>query len=463
MAQILLEMNPLELRAARLEGGRVVDLQVVPAGDGQPQEGDVFLGRVRRVDSDLQAAFVEIGAARDGYLDASDARPRSRRPLQRRLQEGQAILVQARHGALADKGAGLTMAVQLPGHRLVLTPTDSDLTVSRRIADAAERQRLRGVLAREAGDPDGGYAAQGPAGCILRTAAAGAAPAALLDEYDRLRRAWQRLQAATEVGRLLAADPLPALLRDWLQPGDAVLALDGTALAAARGWLQDFAPDTGLRLAGPADADASEALEEAVQQALEPLLPLASGARLSIVETPALTAIDLDSGSARGGASGSGALRLNLEAVTEIARQLRLRAIGGLVVIDFLRMRDPRHQAEMLAALRDTLAADPEVGQVLPFSPLGLVELVRRRRGPSLAERLLEPAAPVLRPAAAAALALRRLRAEQAAVQGRPLTLACPPDVARLLPPDRLAAAGVNATVTVDPAIPRHAPGIVPA
>ena len=204
-------------------------------------------------------------------------------------------------------------------------------------------------------------------------------------------------------------------------------------------------------------------LEDAVQQALEPLLPLASGARLSIVETPALTAIDLDSGSARGGAAGTGALRLNLEAVTEIARQLRLRGIGGLVVIDFLRMRDPRHQAEVLAALRDTLAADPEVGQVLPFSPLGLVELVRRRRGPSLAERLLEPAAPVLRPAAAAALALRRLRAEQAAVQGRPLRLACPPEVARLLPPDRLAAAGVNAAVTADPSVPRHAPAIAPA
>ena len=160
MAQILLETSPLELRAARLEGGRAVDLRVVPAGDGQPQEGDVFLGRVRRVDRDLQAAFVEIGAGRDGYLDASDARPRSQRPLQRRLQEGQAILVQARHGALADKGAGLTMAVQLPGHRLVLTPTDSDLP-HRRCGRATAPARHPGARGRGPGCRAAGLRAVG--------------------------------------------------------------------------------------------------------------------------------------------------------------------------------------------------------------------------------------------------------------------------------------------------------------
>ncbi len=465
MAEILLDANPLEVRAARLADGGIRDLRVtsLDGSDAAPADGDLVLGRVRRIDQALQAAFVEIGDARDGYLDASDLRPRQRRPLQRRLQEGQALLLQVRHGALAGKGAGLTMAVQLPGWRLVLTPTDSDLTVSRRIADAAERQRLRAALA----GADGG-GRDGP-GCIVRTIAEGAAADSLQAEYAHLAAQWRELAAAAEaagpVPRALRAEaPACGALRDWLQPGDAVLALDGAALAQARPWLQAHAPEVPLRLAAPAEAaERGALLDEAVQSALEVRLDLPSGAAISIVETPALTAIDVDSAASGPTPAGIRALRVNLEAVAAIARQMRLRGIGGLLAIDFLRMTDPRQQAEVLDALRTALADDPEAGQVLPFSPLGLVELVRRRRGPSLSQCLLDPAAPQLRPAAAAALALRRLRAEQQALQGRRLRLSCPPEVARLLPPERLQRAGLNAEVAADGTVPRHAPRIGPA
>ncbi|MEQ9047630.1 MAG: hypothetical protein RLO22_24500, partial [Sneathiellaceae bacterium] len=124
---------------------------------------------------------------------------------------------------------------------------------------------------------------------------------------------------------------------------------------------------------------------------------------------------------------------------------------------------EPGEEGEALDGGGRALADDPEAGQVLPFSPLGLVELVRRRRGPSLSQCLLDPAAPQLRPAAAAALALRRLRAEQQALQGRRLRLSCPPEVARLLPPERLQRAGLNAEVAADATVPRHAPRIGPA
>lgn len=450
---ILLEAGPLEQRAALLDGARVQDLRVSPAASrGAAMEGDVRLGRVRRIDPALQAAFVDIGSGREGYLDASDVRPRARKPLQRRLREGEAVLVQVRKSEAADKGAGLTMAVQLPGRLLVLTPTDGDFTVSRGIGDAAERQRLRGALAADGGP-----------GCILRTLAAGAAAEALQAEYAALAAEWERIRrTAAEPPQLLRAEePLGAALRDWLRPGEEILALDAGAAALVRPWLRDYAPGTPLRLAAP-DAAEAALLEEAVQQALEPRLELPSGAALSIVETPALTAVDVDSAAAPGG-SPLRPVRLNLEAAAEIARQLRLRAIGGLVAVDFLRMPEREHQAQVLDAFRGALAADPEVGQVLPFSPLGLVELVRRRRGPSLAEALLEPAAPVLRPHAAAALALRRLRAESHAHKGRRLRLACPPEVAALLPPARLQADGLNAEAVADPAVPRHAPRIGPA
>lgn len=450
---ILLEASPLELRAARLQAGQVADLRVVPA-TGAAAEGDILLGRVRRIDPALQAAFVDIGGGREGYLDAADVRPRARRPLQQRLREGEAVLVQLRKAAAGEKGAGLTMAVQIPGRLMVLTPTDGELTVSRRIGDAELRQRLRAALAP---------LVRGGPGCILRTGAAMADPAALQAEYAALAAEWERLRhsAATPPQRLLAAEPLIAALRDWLQPGGEVLALDGEAAARVRPWLAAHAPEVPLRLAAPG-AEQAALLDEAVAQALEPRLELPSGAVLSIVETPALTAVDVDSARAAPARRARPA-QLNLEAAAEIARQLRLRAIGGLVVIDFLRMEGREQEAQVLDALRGALAQDPEAGQVLPFSPLGLVELVRRRRGPSLAEALLEPAGARLRPDAAAALALRRLRAESHAHRGRRLRLACPPEVASRLPPAVLQAAGLNAEAVADAGVPRHAPRIAPA
>lgn len=464
MGCILLESTVLDRRAARLavapdraSPGQVLDLRVALAGGGA-NAGEIRLGRVRRIDQGLQAAFVDIGEDRDGYLDAADVRPRARRPLQRRLQEGQAVLVQVTKAAAGAKGAGLAMAVQLPGRFLVLTPTDGELTVSRRIADAATRQRLRAALADRF-----------EAGCILRTGAEVAEAAELQAEYAALSALWAGMAHAPACPpQLLHGDDLlVAALRDWLRPGDTVLALDADAAALVRPWLQRFAPEVPLRLAGAADADAAALLEEAVQQALEPRLELPSGAVLSIVETPALTAIDVDSARA-GGPAGRAGLRLNLEAAAEIARQLRLRGLGGLVVIDFLRLSGPDRagqEGEVLAALRGALADDPDAGQVLPFSDLGLVELVRRRRGPSLAQALLAaggepPQAPPLSPQAAAALALRRLRTEQGAGQGRALHLACAPEVAALLPPAVLRAARLNATVGTDPSVPRHAPRI---
>jgi Rne/Rng family ribonuclease len=225
------------------------------------------------------------------------------------------------------------------------------------------------------------------AGVTLRRAAASASDAELLAEYARLQARWRRIEAAADAAappaRLGPADdPLHRLLLDWLAPGpERIVVGDQATLVRARAWLAEWQPALEGRLVSLPDALEATGAMAQLEAALEPSVPLAGGGSLIIEPTAALTAIDVNGGGRR-------PLDANLAAAPEIARQLRLRRIGGTVVIDFVDLTSRPARARVLDALRAAVADDPEPVQLFEMSRFGLVELSRRRSGPSLSEML---------------------------------------------------------------------------
>jgi Ribonuclease G/E len=352
--ELVIETTPFGPRAALLEGGRLVEIGLVDAALGAPC-GQVVLGRVRAVDRDLDAAFVDCGLAEDGWLGARDARLLPGRatdtPLARRLHEGQAVVVQVRREAQGGKGPRLTADIGLVGPCLVYRP----------------RRPGRGLSERRA----------------ARTAGA----AELGAEAERLQRLWRALErkaAAAQPPAVLhgPSDPVAWLLADQLGADPArILVADRATLVRARGYLETWRPTLLERLEHLPDAFAASGAAEQLAAALDPVVPLAGGGALTIQPTAALTAIDVDG-------AGRGALEVDLAAAGEIPRQLRLRQLGGTIVVDFVDLADRSDRQRLVRTLRAALADDPTPTEVFPMSPLGLVEISRRRSGPALAERL---------------------------------------------------------------------------
>jgi ribonuclease G len=426
--EILVSAGPAETRVALIGGGRLRQLDVL-----RPDEaaclGRVYLGRAGGGAPGMAARFVDIGLAQHGLLAARDAGGRL-------PDEGAQVLVQASGEPAAGKGAPLRTEVELAGRALVFRPRGRGADLSRRLAEPAERERLAAL---------GAKLAEGGGGFVLRTAATGRAEAALAAEAARLRRRWQEIVRAAATARppaLLHADePLSALLREHLDAGVKLVLFDHReTLARARAWAEAWAPEATdrLRLHDGADAlSERHEVEAELEAVLRPRVPLAGGGWLNLEGMAALTAIDVNAG-ARVGADAPEptALAVNLEAAAEIARQLRLRAIGGLVVIDFLRMAEAGAVARVLAALRAALEPDPTPTRIGGMSAFGLVELSRRRDRPALAERLSEPWTGNARRPSARHLAESLLRrAEREARRGRAgaLALLAAPDVIRAL------------------------------
>jgi ribonuclease E/ribonuclease G len=387
--------GPGESRMALLAGGRIVELAVI-----RPDlvAGAVFLGRVVEASAQLDAAFVDIGLERPGFL-----------PGGANLGEGRAVLVQVRADARGGKGCVLTDELALAGRWLAYTPSRPGVAASRRLPPA-EADRLASLLSRLA-DPDEGVTA--------RAAAAGCHDQDLAAELRQLRDDWaeieERRHAARPPALVWRPDPLTRLLAD--NPGVTEVAVDdAAAFAAARrrfGALVVQQPG----LAGECD--------EALAAALDPVVPLPGGGRLVIETTAALTAIDVDSGAGH-------PAEANRQAVEAVAREVRLRNIGGQIVVDFVSGGGKGNLFKLVGALKRAVAADPTPTHVFGISALGLVELTRERRGPSLAETMCERETR-LSPIAAALAALRRAVAEAAHRPGRALALAAAPEVAAAL------------------------------
>ena len=405
--EILATSSGGRARIALRADGRLVDLVI--AGDGAPDTvASVVLGRVNAVLPGMEAAFVDIGAERAGFLslmprsgesesedgenDGSDGAPDRFAP----LHEGAGVVVQVTKTAQAGKGAGLTRNVSLAGRYLVMTPMQSRIAVSRRIVEPGERAALERAMADIAGPGEG---------FILRTAARDAGAPALAEDAAQLRRLWASImekkdaapQSSTRMPRILhgVARGLGQVLRDCAHDGvRRILVDDRRAEAEAEAFCDAHLPDLGTRIeiwdeAGPM----FEALgvEDELAVALEPHVTLACGGSLIIEQTQALCAIDVNTGRNVGRTSHADTVRAtNLEAAAEIPRQLRLRGLGGITVIDFIHMDDEADRDRVLAALMAGLTADPAFISAGGVSELGLVELARRRGDGPLKARLGE-------------------------------------------------------------------------
>ncbi|GBD44442.1 Ribonuclease E [bacterium HR40] len=372
-------------RAAILEEGRLLVCLEPPLPEGGISDR-VFLARVVRVEPRMNAAFLDLGHGREAFLTAKDARlpgeGATALPLARRMREGEMVVVQGLREPDWDKRARVTTDLRLFGLFLVYRPHAPQSEASGRA-----RGRLREELAERARRlfPEGGF--------VLRRFAAGVDDAQLLAEAEELRRRHQRLVALARSKRAPgpldeADDPLDGVLRFVLEEGAEQLVVADAALASAlRGRLARLPPalqPTIEKLPDGRDAFAETGVHTQIEEALSPLVPLPGGGRLVIEPTLACVAIDVDG-------AGRPALELDLEAAEEIGRQLRLRNLGGSIVVDFIDLTRPADRRRLEEALKRALRDDPAQAQVHPMSALGIVQISRARRGEPLAARWRRP------------------------------------------------------------------------
>ena len=398
--EILVNVAAGETRAAQLENGVLQDIHIQRDATGSVV-GNIYLGRVQRVLAGMQAAFVDVGLERAGFLQISDMAPRPADdrgvtpPIQQRLTAGDRVMVQVAKDAIGTKGARLTTELALPSRFLVHMPYTSRVGISARIDNEAERERLSTHVnrIREELGFDGGF--------IVRTVGDGAPPEALAADMRFLDTVWRDIRAQAQTvapETLLYGDlPLPIrMLRDLLTPdvGEVVID-DAAAWQEMTAFTARFAPEFTDRTRHYTEATplfAQYGIEEAIERALLPKVPLKSGGFLIIEQTEALVSVDVNTGGYVGTRSlEQTVLRTNIEAAHTVARQLRLRNLGGIIVIDFIDMVDNDHKQQVLAALQTALDCDPAKSSVGAVSPLGLVEVTRKRTRESLEQLLCKP------------------------------------------------------------------------
>jgi ribonuclease G len=401
--ELIVNVTPRESRAALVENGVLQELFVERA-NRRGLISNIYKGRVTRVLPGMQAAFIDVGLDRTGFLHASDIvappgldgaleapAPSSVRDL---LREGDEILVQVLKDPLGTKGARLTTYVTLPSRYLVYMPQGRGVGVSARIEDEAERLRLREAVAAFAA-PDS------PGGFIVRTAAEDCGIEALRADMLFLQRLWDVIRirgAATPAGRLVHEDlPLELrVLRDQLgEHVERVLVDAPAAHSRMLEFARTFMPESASRIesySGNRPIFDLYGIEDEIGRALDRKVPLKSGGYLMIDQTEALTTIDVNTGAFVGHRNLEDTIfRTNLEAAVAIARQLRLRNLGGIIIVDFIDMVDEEHRRQVLQALERALASDHAKTHVSAVSSLGLVEMTRKRTRESLEHLLCRP------------------------------------------------------------------------
>ena len=406
--EILVNVGPGETRAVLVEAGVVQEIYVERRGR-RGLVSNLYQGRVTRVLPGMQAAFIDIGLERTAFLHAADiATPPADEtvatlvPLgapavedvRRLLSPGDDILVQVIKDPIGTKGARLTTYITLPARFLVYLPRGEGIGVSARIEDEAERQRLKAAVAELRGtETEGGY--------ILRTAAQGVAIESLREDLEYLRRLWHhvRLRATqASAGTIVHEDlPLPLrILRDELSRDVSRVLVDSAAeharmIAFAAQFMPARAACIELHSSSRPIFDL-HGIEEEIAKALERRVQLKSGGHLMIDQREAMTTIDVNTGGYVGHRNlEETTFRTNLEAASAIGRQLRLRNLGGIIIIDFIDMHDESHRRQVLGALEHSLAGDRAQTHIVNLSPLGLIEMTRKRTRESLEHLLCEP------------------------------------------------------------------------
>jgi ribonuclease G len=402
--EILVNATPRETRAAVLENGVLQEIYVERASR-RGLVSNLYKGRVSRVLPGMQAAFVDIGLERTAFLHAADI-AFMRSPdetmvslpavddIRRLVNQGDEILVQVIKDPIGTKGARLTTFVALPSRYLVYMPRGDGVGVSTRIEDEAERTRLKNVITENMRSPEAG-------GYIVRTAAAGVSAEGLAEDMAYLDKLWDHVRQTslrTKPGEIVHEDlPLTLrMLRDELARGvSRVLVDSATEQKRMVEFARAFIPNTTTEFElynGPRPIFDLHGIEEEITKALDRKVQLKSGGHLVIDQTESMTTIDVNTGAYVGSRTLEETIfRTNLEAAVAIARHLRLRNLGGIIIIDFIDMQDEAHRRQVLAALERALAGDRAQTHIVSLSPLGLVEMTRKRTRESLEHLLCRP------------------------------------------------------------------------
>lgn len=394
--KIVVSVDAAETRVAILEDGLAAECYIERRGQ-QSSVGHVWKGKVTNVLAGMEAAFVDVGLPKNGFLHVDEVVamgvPKHKRKIAELLKKGDDIIVQATKDAMGTKGVRLTMQLSLAGRYLVYVPFGDGVGISKRLSDD-ERTRLRAIC---------GAIHQAQGGIIVRTAASGASPDELQRDLLHLVRLWaaleQRAEAASSPALLYTeADISLRVIRDLLNDDvEAVVVDQPEQHERILKFLSRTSPELADRVTlydGEGDMMRELGVEAAIDSTLDRRAPLPSGGYLIIDDTEAMTVIDVNSG--RNVGKGRNRLeetvtRTNLEAAKEVVRQLRLRDIGGIIIIDFIDMDDVENRKALKAALDEALEADRTRTFVVDISPLGLVEMTRQNVFEGPREIMCEP------------------------------------------------------------------------
>ena len=412
--ELIINSEPLEKRVALLVDGILDKFEIERESDNR-MVGGIFKGRIKNLDPGLKAAFVDIGYSKNAFLhywdmlpaaaDSSvevvrvnrrkDAAPRSAEPTVKDIPglypPGTDIVIQVTKGPIGTKGPRTTTNLALPGRFLVLMPYSDQCGISRKIEDSKERQRLR-QLVNELTVPEG-------MGVIVRTAGEGKKPRYFVRDLHLLLKKWQEIQGKIQADKAPASlymepDIVERTVRDFLTEDiDRVLIDNHDDCERVLEQVSQISKRSRSKIAHYKDSIPIFErfnIERQIEQTFQRKIALPSGGEIVIDETEALIAIDVNTGShkSRFGDEKNTIFQVNLEAVQEIARQIRLRNIGGLIIIDFIDMKERRHRNQVYDRMARAMAEDKAKTHLLPISQLGIMQMTRQRQQESLSSNL---------------------------------------------------------------------------
>ena len=405
--EILINVTPVETRVALVENGMLQEAYIERTAR-KGIVGNIYKGKVVRVLPGMEAAFVDIGLERAAFIHASDVMvsngsddavptaPRAVPDIRSLLREGQSLVVQVTKDPIGTKGARLTTQLSIPSRYLVFMPDVQHIGISQRIEDETERERLKGIIAAglESLEMDSG-------GYIIRTAAEGAADTDLLADMKYLTRLFQSVKERIVTAKVpsVVYQDLPLFIRtvrDLIRPQTEKIRIDSRESYQR---VMEFVDEFVAEFADKVEYYPGErpifdlySVEDEIQKALSRKVQLKSGGYVIIDQTEAMTTIDINTGAFVGHRNLEETIfKTNLEAARAIGRQLRLRNLGGIIIIDFIDMDDPEHQRQVHRMLEKMLERDHAKTKITGVSELGLVEMTRKRTTESLGQVLCEP------------------------------------------------------------------------
>ncbi len=401
--EILINITPRETRVAVIENGVLQELHLERTLS-RGIVGNIYKGKVARVLPGMQAAFVDIGLDKNGFLHAADiarndpafagAPTRDIPPIQDLVREGESVFVQALKDPIGSKGARLTTELSMPSRNLVYLPSGDDIGISQKIESDQERERLKAIVKKSIDQHElkGGF--------IIRTLAESASSEDIEHDIAFQQRLWGFVSAAMKTAKpaSLIHEDLPLALRtmrDLVHEDLEKIRLDSReTFDKAVAFAKEFVPEAVDLLEyypGEQPLFGLHSVEQEIENAMQSKVMLKSGGDMVIDQTEAMTTIDVNTGSYVGRRNLEETLfKTNLEAASEIAHQMRLRNLGGIIIVDFIDMQSRAHQKQVMAALETAILKDRVKINITDISPLGLVEITRKRTRESLEHTMCE-------------------------------------------------------------------------